>query len=353
MIPKLGRFMSADPLIQSPGNLQSYNRYSYVWNNPLGSIDPSGLMSECTQDNCTSRVARIKDGVRVPLLVLDGRTSFEYLNALVAKRAVRGARIIAAVHRRLATGISTYRSEQNLKISNALTSVEFEVGTESFASVFSGSGLSVTINGVELDLGGNSGLNCIAAGCQVPGVIYLDGEPSAGMGHVGGAQEGCQVPLACAGGGESALALGVASALLPYAEGSVGVLRNGDVRYYLRGSGGFFYGNQYVATSLIRTRAAAGTLGPLGFAVGSVSDYNALQSGQISSGVATINLLGGAVGLIPGYAPVGIASGINSVFGQDVGAAVLGAAINAGPRPSIPHPDSHRALQRSIDFAFD
>jgi len=40
--PGLGRFMSADPFIQSPNSLQSYNRYSYVWNSPLNSADPSG-----------------------------------------------------------------------------------------------------------------------------------------------------------------------------------------------------------------------------------------------------------------------------------------------------------------------
>ena len=41
--PHLGRFLSPDPLIQSPGNLQSYNRYSYVLNNPLSYTDPSGF----------------------------------------------------------------------------------------------------------------------------------------------------------------------------------------------------------------------------------------------------------------------------------------------------------------------
>ncbi len=38
----LGRFLSADPQIQAPGNLQSYNRYSYTLNNPLRYDDPSG-----------------------------------------------------------------------------------------------------------------------------------------------------------------------------------------------------------------------------------------------------------------------------------------------------------------------
>jgi hypothetical protein len=41
--PELGRFLSADPNIQSPLNSQSHNRYSYVWNNPLKYTDPSGF----------------------------------------------------------------------------------------------------------------------------------------------------------------------------------------------------------------------------------------------------------------------------------------------------------------------
>jgi RHS repeat-associated protein len=40
--PEVGRFLSADPFIQAPYNSQSYNRYSYVLNNPLKYVDPSG-----------------------------------------------------------------------------------------------------------------------------------------------------------------------------------------------------------------------------------------------------------------------------------------------------------------------
>jgi RHS repeat-associated protein len=40
--PNIGRFISADPIIQSPLMSQSLNRYSYVMNNPLSMIDPSG-----------------------------------------------------------------------------------------------------------------------------------------------------------------------------------------------------------------------------------------------------------------------------------------------------------------------
>jgi pretoxin HINT domain-containing protein len=41
----LGRFLSVDPFIQSPGNSQSMNPYSYIMNNPLAGMDPSGYVS--------------------------------------------------------------------------------------------------------------------------------------------------------------------------------------------------------------------------------------------------------------------------------------------------------------------
>ena len=41
--PLIGRFMSADPYIQAPDDLQSHNRYAYVMNNPLNLTDPSGF----------------------------------------------------------------------------------------------------------------------------------------------------------------------------------------------------------------------------------------------------------------------------------------------------------------------
>jgi RHS repeat-associated protein len=40
--PLIARFMTADPSVQLPTNLQDYNRYSYVGNNPLRYYDPTG-----------------------------------------------------------------------------------------------------------------------------------------------------------------------------------------------------------------------------------------------------------------------------------------------------------------------
>jgi len=39
--PVLGRFLSADTIVPSAGNMQGFNRYSYALNNPLTYIDPT------------------------------------------------------------------------------------------------------------------------------------------------------------------------------------------------------------------------------------------------------------------------------------------------------------------------
>jgi RHS repeat-associated protein len=41
--PQLGRFLSADPFVQDGTDLQAFNHYAYVRNNPLSLTDPSGF----------------------------------------------------------------------------------------------------------------------------------------------------------------------------------------------------------------------------------------------------------------------------------------------------------------------
>jgi RHS repeat-associated protein len=45
--PRIGRFLSPDPIVQDPSNGQNYNRYSYVLNNPTNLTDPTGFQANC------------------------------------------------------------------------------------------------------------------------------------------------------------------------------------------------------------------------------------------------------------------------------------------------------------------
>lgn len=55
--PKLMRFVQADPIIQSPFDSQSYNRYTYVFNNPLAHTDPTGYWGKEEQGYLRAAVA--------------------------------------------------------------------------------------------------------------------------------------------------------------------------------------------------------------------------------------------------------------------------------------------------------
>lgn len=41
-VPSAGRFVSPDPVVPNPANPQAWNRYSYVYNNPVTLSDPTG-----------------------------------------------------------------------------------------------------------------------------------------------------------------------------------------------------------------------------------------------------------------------------------------------------------------------
>jgi RHS repeat-associated protein len=72
----VGRFISADPFIPEPGITQSFNRYSYVRNNPLTFTDPSGFY----EDRTTQRISWIDQIAHFPGMYfgsLEGRMAIE------------------------------------------------------------------------------------------------------------------------------------------------------------------------------------------------------------------------------------------------------------------------------------
>jgi len=50
--PYLNRWIQPDTIVPSPGNPQSLNRFSYVSNNPLKYVDPTGHMDACPDNSC-------------------------------------------------------------------------------------------------------------------------------------------------------------------------------------------------------------------------------------------------------------------------------------------------------------
>ena len=83
--PVVGRFISADPFIQSPDFTQSLNRYAYCINNPLSLIDPSGY--SWFSKNWKTITASIV-GIAVSVVTLGSGTT---LGAAIIAGAVGGA----------------------------------------------------------------------------------------------------------------------------------------------------------------------------------------------------------------------------------------------------------------------
>lgn len=92
--PLIGRFMSADPFIQDPSSLQSYNRYAYVLNNPLAYTDPTGYFS---LKKLFKAAAVVVVAIYAPqLLATYGVAGATVATATIVNAAVTGA-IIGAI----------------------------------------------------------------------------------------------------------------------------------------------------------------------------------------------------------------------------------------------------------------
>jgi RHS repeat-associated protein len=59
--PQIGRLVTADTIVSSPGNPQSFNRYAYVANNPLTYVDPSGHIMEGQAEEAQNRVDQLQE----------------------------------------------------------------------------------------------------------------------------------------------------------------------------------------------------------------------------------------------------------------------------------------------------
>jgi RHS repeat-associated protein len=82
--PKVGRFLTGDPIVSHPAYGQSWNPYSYVLNNPLAFTDPSGF--EGTGDKTTEGPTIIRT-LSVPTAqeIADAKAAQERADAQIAR----------------------------------------------------------------------------------------------------------------------------------------------------------------------------------------------------------------------------------------------------------------------------
>jgi RHS repeat-associated protein len=134
--PGLGRFLQADPFVPQPEDGQSWNRYSYVRNNPLNRVDPSGNFDIFGVENVGTRLL---GGARVGLGLAGALGSAVF--AVVTSPTVAGAAAgsagavlsldeAAAGLRQIASGMAEQSIlEQNISAAFGLSETEASLAT--------------------------------------------------------------------------------------------------------------------------------------------------------------------------------------------------------------------------------
>ncbi len=88
--PVLARFVSADPIVDNPYDLQSLNRYTYVLNNPLYYTDPTGFSAWTDfRDGFLKPVASIVVSIYAPGLI-SGLTGWGMTASSIAAGGIAG-----------------------------------------------------------------------------------------------------------------------------------------------------------------------------------------------------------------------------------------------------------------------
>lgn len=85
----MGRFTSTDPLMASATTYdpQSFNRYTFVLNNPLRYVDPDGLKARTPWDELTAEERKI---ITPKLTIPKGQTAKQAFNALATVKNAKG-----------------------------------------------------------------------------------------------------------------------------------------------------------------------------------------------------------------------------------------------------------------------
>jgi len=130
--PNLGRFLSADPHIQSPLNSQSVNRYSYVLNNPLSLNDPTGYFFSFLKKLFKKIAKIIKRIIKVIVNVIKRviryiakqvRRFFRWVKRNIKTIIMVALQFIPVIGQYASYIIATYQAAYTLKNGGSLTDV--------------------------------------------------------------------------------------------------------------------------------------------------------------------------------------------------------------------------------------
>jgi hypothetical protein len=106
---QLGRFLSVDPVIQLPTNSQSLNPYSYIMNNPLSGMEPSGYKSCAEMEAKAGSSCTINQHDNRSADPFSGRTTISVgTNGTVTTRDSTGAAIGSYTESLAADGSTQY-----------------------------------------------------------------------------------------------------------------------------------------------------------------------------------------------------------------------------------------------------
>ena len=197
--PMLGRFMSADPIIQAQDNTQSYNRYSYVFNRPLVMTDPSGFVGESIDSSGFDygSAVNLGDGNFIPSLIqidvgaqqvlnpvgmLNFEVSIADIVAELDSAIQNGGGVVANIELSKASaelGKLLVQSGVNLEFSLAVAQVfpfsetETEFFTNSIFNTFNDEGINIALRNIYSSSRGKEVIDYINSRGFIDGVSIL------------------------------------------------------------------------------------------------------------------------------------------------------------------------------------
>ena len=185
--PNLGRFMTADSVIPDADDSQSYNRYSYVFNNPLTMIDPDGHCPVCIVIIAVVGGAAVSTATTIGMAVAMG-AFFGAMAAAVASEGDPRAMLQGAVIGGIMAGIGYAISQGGAGAAGSaksstseptlFASVDIHKFDGTFPTVIDGAQGTVTVTTKLVDLPAKSSMSA-AGGATFAGTLASAGNAMA------------------------------------------------------------------------------------------------------------------------------------------------------------------------------